>query len=140
MTLPYNTCSELPDKLQFATKNRSVFAPVFAYSGHFQAELSAAQDVEVEVVDGLAGVVAAVANNAVAVFQAFRLGDGGDHLKNVGHNGGIFRGDLGDAADVGLGDHQNVGGSLGGNVPEGQNLVVLIHLGGGDHPCCDLAE
>ena len=42
---------------------------------HFGAELLAAQDMEMQMMHGLAGICAAVGNHTVAVFQLFCLGD-----------------------------------------------------------------
>ena len=109
-------------------------------SCHFQGQGLAAQDVEVQVGHGLARVGAAVAHHPVAARQALRPGDGGDDLKNVGHQSAVFGGDAVAAGDMDLGDHQNVGGRLGRDVPEGEDGVVLVYLGGGDLPGDDPAE
>ena len=79
-------------------------------SSHFQIQSLAAQNVEVQVVDGLAGIIAAVGDNAVAVMEAFRLGDLGDHFKNVGNHSAVFSGDCADTGNMRLGDHQHMGG------------------------------
>ena len=109
-------------------------------SGHLQAQLSAAQNVEVQVVDGLTGVVAAVGDDAVAVFQALGLCHLGSHHQTVGNDPGVLSADGAHAGDMRLGDHQDVGGSLGRDVPEGQAQVILVDLGGGDGAGDDLAE
>ena len=93
-----------------------------------------------QVVDGLTGVVAAVGDDAVAVLQALGLCDLGSHGQTVTGQGGILLGDLAHAGNVGLGDHQNVGGRLGSDVPEGKDLVILVDLGRGDDPGSDLTE
>ena len=93
-----------------------------------------------QMVDALAAVVAAVGDHAEAVIQTLGLGDLGDHFENVGHNSGILRSDGAAAVDVGLGNHQNVGGSLGSDVPEGVDGFILINLGGRDVACYDLSE
>ena len=89
---------------------------------------------------GLAGISAAVADHPVTAGQAFGSGNLGDHLENVGHHSAVFGGDAVNGRDVGLGDHQNVGGRLGRDIPESQDGLVLVDLGGGDIPCDDLAE
>ena len=91
-------------------------------SSHFQRKGLATQDMEVQVMDGLTGIVAAVGNHPVTVFQAFGGCDLRDHGENMGDHIGIFSGNLGNGGNMSLGDHQNVGGGLGGNVPEGQDL------------------
>ena len=80
---------------------------------------------------GLACVSAAVGHNTVAVVQSFGPGDGGDHLKNVGHDTAVFRRDAVAVGNVDFGDHQNVGGSLGIDIPEGQNRVIFVNPGRG---------
>ena len=99
---------------------------------HLVGQLCAAQDVEVQMLHALAGIGAAVGDDPVAVFQTFCLGDLGDHPEDVGHHSAVFFGDAVAVGNVGLGDHQHVGGSLGGNVPEGVDQVVLVDLGRGD--------
>ena len=59
-----------------------------------------------QMLHGLAGVCAAVGNHPVAVFQALCLGDGGDHLENVGNHAAVFggnaayRGNVPPASDI----------------------------------------
>ena len=48
-----------------------IIALFWGMSSHFQRKGLAAQDMEVQVMDGLTGIVAAVGNHPVAVFQAF---------------------------------------------------------------------
>ena len=90
--------------------------------------------------DALAAVIAAVGDHTEAIIQALGLGDLRDHFEDVGHNRGILRSDGAAAVDVGLGNHQDVGGSLGSDVPEGVDGFILINLGGRDVACDDLAE
>ena len=59
---------------------------------HFQGQFFAAQDMEVQVEYGLAGIGAAVTYHPVAAGEVFCLGDLGNNLKNVGHNAAVFRG------------------------------------------------
>ena len=113
---------------------------LFGRLRHLQGQRSAAQNVEMQMLYGLTGVGAAVAHYPVAVFQAFGPGNAGDDLKDVGDDGAVFRGDGRAVSNVCLGYHQNVGGRLGGNIPEGEDQIVLVYLGRGDVPCDDLAE
>ena len=109
-------------------------------SSHFQSQNLTAQNVEVQMMHGLTGIGAAVGNHTIAVFQIFSLGDLGNNFKNVGNDVAVFRCDAIHRGNVGLGNHQNVGRSLGRDIPKGQNQLILINLGGGDLPCDDLAE
>ena len=89
---------------------------------------------------GLTRVGAAVADHPVATRQPLRRRDSGDDLKNVGDDGAVFLRDAVAAGDVDLGDHQNVGRCLGVDVPEGEDRIILVDLGGGDIPRNDFAE
>ena len=80
---------------------------------------------------GLTRVGAAVADHPVAPRQPLRRRDLGDDLKNVGDHGAVFLRDAVAAGNVSLGDHQNVGRRLGMDVPEGEDLVILVDLGRG---------
>ena len=107
---------------------------------HGFAELLAAQDVEVQVMDTLTAVITAVGNHAETVYQAFASGNLGDYFKNVGNNSRVVGSDGAAAVDVSLGNHQNVSGCLGSDVPEGVDGLVFIDLGGGDVPGDNFAE
>ena len=41
-----------------------------------------------------------------------------DDLEDMGHQGAVLRRDLRHGGDMGLGNHQNMGRSLGRNIPE----------------------
>ena len=60
---------------------------------HFQGQLLAAEDVEVQVGNGLAGVGAAVGDHTEALRQALFLGNLADDLEDVGHHGAVLSGD-----------------------------------------------
>ena len=90
---------------------------------------------EVQMLDALAAVIAAVGDHTETVVQSLGLGNLGNHFENVGHHSGILGSDAGAAVDMGLGDHQNVGGSLRGDIPEGVDGFVLVNLGGRDVAC-----
>ena len=107
---------------------------------HLQSQSLTAQDVEMQMLNGLTGVGAAVADHAITILQAFSLGDLGDHLKDVSNNSAVFSGDAVAIFNVGLGNHQHMGGSLGIDVPEGVDGFVLIDLGGRDLTGDNLAE
>src|SRR5258708_1138475 len=104
-------------------------------------QVAAAQYVGVHVEDGLTGLRAGVEHHPVA-----GLGDalgGGDLVCLEQQRGQEFRvggGQRGDIAMVDPGDHENVGGRLRVDVPEGQCAPGLPHHLGRDVPSDDLAE
>lgn len=81
-----------------------------------------------EVGNGLASVCAAVGDNAVAVRNARFFCNGGDLLKNVRNDGGVFAVYFVNARDMRFGDDEDVNGCLGGNVIKGKDLFVLIRF------------
>ena len=98
-----------------------------ASSDEVLAQVLAAEDVHVEVHDGLAGIDALVGDDAETVLQALGLSD---LLDGVGHGAhGLGRHVVGDVAVVLLGDHERVDRRLGVEVVEGDDLVVLIDNG-----------
>ena len=107
---------------------------------HFQIQLLAAEDVEMQVLHGLARVAAAVADHPVAACQTLGLGDSRNDLKDVGHHRTVFGADTVTVGDVDLGHHQNVGRRLGVDIPEGEDGVVLVDLGRGNFPRDDFTE
>ena len=107
---------------------------------HFYREGFAAQDVEVQVVNSLTCIGTAVGNHPVATGEIFRRGDFGNDRENMGNYSTVFFRDAVNRRNVGLGDHQNVGRCLGGNIPEGQDLIIFIYLGAGNITLYDLAK
>ena len=83
---------------------------------------AAAEDVEVEVVDGLAAVGAGVGYDAVAAGEQ-AVGECGSGVGEVAED---FDGRFGDVGEVLLGNEENVGGGLGVDVGESYGLVVLV--------------
>ena len=101
--------------------------------------VAAGQDMEVQVVDTLTGLLTDVGDHAVAI-QTQLLGDLGDDGEDMGHHGGVVLGHFGDRGDVGLGDDQEMGGSLGIDVIKGEADLVLIDLIGRDLPFGGIAN
>ena len=89
---------------------------------------------------GLPGIGAAVAHHPVAASQALSLGDLGNHRENMGHHSAVFRRNGIAAIQVRLGNHQDVGGRLGVDIPKGKHQLVFIDLGGGNLPGNDFTE
>ena len=70
-------------------KRRVAFATL-VFLSHFQGELFAAQDVEVQVLDRLTGIGAAVGDHPVAVYQTFCPGDFGNFGRYRRDTGSYF--------------------------------------------------
>ena len=129
--------------LRAAIKEKSRFQPSTksareASSDEVLAQVFAAEDVHVEVHDGLAGVDALVGDDAETVLQALGLSDLLDGVSHGAH--GLGRYVVGDVAVVLLGDHERVDRRLRVEVVEGDDLVVLIDNGRGDLVVGDFAE
>ena len=92
-----------------------------------------------EVMDGLAGLLTDVGDDAIAL-QTQLLGDLGDDGEDVSHDGGVVLSHFGHGGDVGLGDDQEMGGSLRVDVVESEADLVLIDFIGRDLPFGDLTE
>ena len=103
-------------------------------------KLLAAEKVEMQVLDALATVVAAVINDSVAVHQSERLGDPGNLCEDMRHYGSVFLCDGVSAADVLLRNKQYVYGSLRLYVVKRENLLVLINLFRGNRAVDNFAE
>ena len=112
----------------------------FVYLRHLQIQGFAAEDVEMQVRNGLTGVCAGVGSHAIAINQAFGLGNLGNDFKNVSHNSAVFSGDIVNRCHVLLGDHQDMGRCLGRDIPESKNSFILVNLGGRNDTCNDLTE
>ena len=63
-----------------------------------------------------------------------------DDGEDVAHHGGALLCDGGDGLDVLLGHHQEVGGSLGGDVVESIAQIVFVDLAAGNLPGNDFTE
>lgn len=113
---------------------------VFAISCHVFRQLLAAQQVEVQVLDALAAVLADIGDHAVAITKPRDLGDLGDGRKDGGNKVCGLGRHLVSGRDVRLGNDENVDRRLRRDVVERVNAFVLVHLLGGDHPCDDLTK
>ena len=129
-------CGTFFDKLQKTSARRRMFFSLLARRpGH----IPACQHMEVQVLDGLARLVAAVVDDTVAL-HAQLLADLHDDLEAVGHHGAVVRRNGVGAADVLLGHDQEMGGRLGVDVVEGVALLVLVDLIAGDLAVDDGSE
>ncbi len=90
--------------------------------------------------DGFAAVGAAVDDGAEAVVPAELGGELGDEGHHVAEQGGVFGGGFADADDELLGDEQEMGGGLGGNVVDDDAFVVFVLDGGRDLAVDDFLE
>ena len=115
-------------------------SPRYSESNHLIAELLSAEDVEVQVHDGLAAVRAAVVDDAVAAAEAFRLGDLGDGFKAACDPHAVLRCYLVSAGDMSLGNNEDVHRSLRIDVAESIDILILIDLCAGDIPGDYLAK
>jgi hypothetical protein len=88
----------------------------------------------------LAGIAATITDHTIAIFQPLCLGNLGDHSKNMSYNGAVFGCYSVHTVQMQFGNHQDMGRCLGGNIPESQDFVILVHLGGWDVPGYDLTK
>ena len=103
--------------------------------------MASAEEVDVEVGDGLAAVGAVVDCDAEAGFGDaefpcdLRSGE-----EKVAEDGLVFGGGFADARDGLLRDDENMHRCLRGNVPERAAEIVLVEDVGGDFPFVDFLE
>lgn len=109
-------------------------------SDYFFGQLQAAENVEMQVHDGLATVLAAVVDDAVAIVKPLGLGDLRYRLKALCNIFGVAAVYHGSAADVRLRHDKDVHGSLRVYIAERENILVLIYLGAGYLAGNDAAE
>ena len=102
--------------------------------------MAAAEEVDVEVVDGLAAVGAGVDDEAVAVGEVLPAGDFAGCVEEVAEGGFVVLRGVGVGGQVVFGDDEDVGGGLGIDVREGEGLLVFVDAGGGDFAGDDFAE
>jgi hypothetical protein len=103
-------------------------------------ELAAGEEVEMEVVDGLAAVAAGIDDDAVSVGEFQFAGQIADHQVDVADEVGIVVGQIGQRRDLFFGDHQHVGWGLWRDVVERQAAIVFVEDVGRDLFVDDLLE
>jgi hypothetical protein len=101
---------------------------------------AAAEEVDVEVVDGLAAVGAGVDDEAVAVGEVLLASDFCGDVEEVAEHGGVVLHGVGVGGEVVFGDDEDVDRGLGVDVGKGEDLVVFVDGLYGDFPVRDFAE
>lgn len=104
-------------------------------------QLASAQNVQVQVPHRLSAFFSAIDDKSIPSFrQAFILGyaRGGEH--QMAHGVLVPRGQFTQAADVLLGYEQNMGRGLGVNIPEGQEVFIVVNFRTWYFPSNDIAE
>jgi hypothetical protein len=92
------------------------------------AEAAAAQQVQVQMEDGLAGVGSDVIHGAVALLDAALTRDPGRDQMGVADDFRILDRRIPDVDDVALGHDENVGRRLRMNILKRENFVVFVHF------------
>ena len=95
---------------------------------------------KMQVHHALTTVYTAVVDNAEAILKALRLCDLCDRLKTFRNVYRVFAVDIQSAGDMLLRHDEDMDGSLGIDVAESKNIIVLIDLIAGDLPSEDCAE
>ncbi len=93
-----------------------------------------------EVVDGLATVVASVDDEAVAAVEMVGAGEIGGFGEEGAEEDGVVRDGVGEGSDVASGDEEEVGGGLGVDVGEGEEIGGFVDALRGDGSGDDFAE
>ena len=101
---------------------------------HFYVELFSAEDMEMEVMDRLTRIVAAVGDNAIAARKAFILRYLCNNLENMGDDSRILFVYLRDGGNVLLRDNENVSRCLRSYITECEDELILINLRRGNIP------
>ena len=101
-------------------------------SSHIYVQLFSAQQMEVQVHDGLAAVLAAVVDNAVAAGEAEFLCDSWYLREDMTYYLTVALVDLICTADMRLGDEQDVHGRLGVKIMYSDDLIVFVYFFGRD--------
>ena len=102
--------------------------------------MAAAEDVDVEMVDGLAAVRAGVDDETVPVVEVLLASNVTGRGEQVAEQGGVLGQGFGVRRDVALGDDEHVDGGLRMNVGEGQGVGRFVEARDRDGAANDLAE
>lgn len=104
------------------------------------AHMASAEDVDVQMVDCLAAVGPGVYDDSVAVIETGRARERGRGGHEATEDLGVLFAGFGMGRDVGLGDEQQVNGSLGMDVGKGERVLVFVDPPGWNLPAHDPAE
>ena len=107
---------------------------------HLIGKLFAAEDMEMQVLDGLAAVLADVGDHAIAVTERELGSDLGDHGEDVSDDVCILRRDRIGGSDMRLGNDQAMHGRLGCNVEKRVAKRILVYLVRGNLSLDDSTE
>jgi len=102
--------------------------------------VAAAEDVNVEMVDGLAAVRAGVDHKAIAFREAFGTSNFSGSREQVAEERSVTAVAVGERGHVIARNHEEMRGSLCVDIKERDAFVVLVDLLGGDSSSDDLAE
>lgn len=102
--------------------------------------MTAAEQVQMEMVYGLAAVLADIDDHAIAGIKFFLAGDFGRSPQEMAEQSAVFGGRLGEGGDVLARNDEQMHRSLGVDVGEGEALLVLVDAGRGDASIGDFAE
>ena len=116
---------------------------LFVFAGNLSrgpGERASAEQVDVEMIHGLAAVLAGVDHHAVALGQALLAGDLGGGPQQVAEQRAVALIGIGQRGDVFARRHQHMHRRLRVNVREGVAELVLVDRRGGDASVNDLAK
>ena len=118
----------------------SPWSPVPALLSRWPSHVAAAEDVNVEMVNGLAAVGAGVDHHAIALREASGARNFSGSRKQMAEKSGVRGIAVGERDDVLARNHKKMRGGLRVDVKEPDAFVVLVDLLGGDGSSDDLAE
>ena len=107
---------------------------------HPLAELCSAEDMEMQMLYRLAGIGAAVCDNAVTAREIFGLGDLGDGFKDLRNECAVFRSDFIDGRNMFLRHDEDMYGCLRIYITESIDIFVFKNLRRGYVALDDFAE
>ena len=102
--------------------------------------MSSSQQVDVEVVYGLATMLSRIDHSAIATMEPFRPGDLGCGPMQVADQRIVLFAGVGDGGDVLAGNDKDVNRGLWIDIGEGIALVVLVYGLGGNASINDLTK
>jgi hypothetical protein len=104
------------------------------------AEVSAGEDMDMEVEDALSALFAGVDDGSVAVVESELCGEFGDHEQEVSSELGVLWGEIIEGDKRFFGDEEDVSGRLGTDIVEGEAEIVFVDDFCGDFAIDDFLE